>query len=159
MILYLGTSSMVKLYVDEAYSDLVREWVKDAEIVATCRLAYTEIVSALDKRFRKGDLSKSDYDSLVKRLSHDWVNFVKVDFDDLDAGRLVKKYGLRRFDAIHLSAAKLIKREHGGILLCFSSADEKLRGAASEEGLKVLDFDRTNGHETRKLSRKGGEKK
>lgn len=35
MILYLDTSALVKLYVEEAHSDDVREWVDDAEIVAT----------------------------------------------------------------------------------------------------------------------------
>ena len=71
-----------------------------------------EVMSALDIRFRKGDLSKDDYDLVVERFSEDWKDFAKVDFDDLEAGNLVKKYGLTRFGAIHLSAAKLILREH-----------------------------------------------
>ncbi|MEW5745160.1 MAG: type II toxin-antitoxin system VapC family toxin [Nitrospirota bacterium] len=141
MILYLGTSSLVKLYAQEPYSDLVREWVREAEIVATCRVAYTEIISALDIRFTSKDLTKSDYDLLVKGISRDWSRLAVVDFDELEAGRLVKKYGLRRFDAIHLSAAKIIKKAQAGPSLSFSSADERLCGAAAAEGLRVLYFD------------------
>lgn len=141
MILYLGTSSLVKLYAQEPYSDLVREWVREAEIVATCRVAYTELISALDIRFASKDLTKSDYDLLVKGISRDWSRLAVVDFDELEAGRLVKKYGLRRFDAIHLSAAKIIKKAQAGPSLSFSSADERLCGAAAAEGLRVLYFD------------------
>ena len=68
MILYLGTSSLVKLYVEENYSHVIRDWVKEAEIVATCRLAYTEIISALSVRFKQNDLSKSDYDIIYDGL-------------------------------------------------------------------------------------------
>lgn len=138
MILYLGTSSLVKLYVQEPFSDLVRAWVKEAEIVATCRIAYTEIIAALDLRFTSKDLTKNDYDLLVSEISRDWASYAVVDFDELEAGRLAKKYGLRRFDAIHLSAAKLIKEAHNDILLSFSSVNEKLCAAASAEGMRVL---------------------
>ena len=141
MILYLGTSSLVKLYFDdEPYSNLVREWVREAEIVATCRIAYTETISALDVKFRKNDISKDDYAMFVKEFNKDWANFLTVDFDEIDAGRLLKKYALRRFDAIHLSAAKLIKKGHNDILLSFSSAEDRLCRAAAAEGLRVLTF-------------------
>jgi predicted nucleic acid-binding protein len=140
MILYLGTSSLVKLYVEENYSDVVREWVGEAEIVATCRVAYTEMISALELRFKQKDLSKNEYDHVTKRFSQDWLNFAVVDFDDREAGLLVKKYGLTRFAAMHLSAAKLIKKEHHDISLSFSSVDENLCKAAATEGLRVLTF-------------------
>jgi predicted nucleic acid-binding protein len=141
VILYLGSSSLVKLYVQEPYSDLVREWVRQAEIVATCRVAYTETISALDTRFRVGDLSKHDYERIVKGFSKDWASFATVDFDEVDAGKFVKKHGLRRFDAMHLSAAILIRRVRGDTVLRFSSLDERLCKAAVSEGLKVLKFD------------------
>jgi predicted nucleic acid-binding protein len=140
MILYLGTSSLAKLYIEEKNSDKVRDWVKEAEIVATCRVAYTEMVSALELKVKQNDLSKSDYDHIMKRFSQDWLNFATVDFDEREAGGLVKKYGLTRFAAIHLSAAKLMKKEHHDISVSFSSVDEKLCKAASTEGLKVLNF-------------------
>jgi hypothetical protein len=152
MILYLGTSSLVKLYVEEPYSETIKEWVKTAEIVATSRIAYTEVMSALDIRFQKGNLSKETYDLVVKCFSEDWQHFAKVDFDDYETGSFIKEYGLTRFGALHLSAAKFIQRAYNkhksdfemlnkgqfDIILFFSSADEKLSEAAIAEGLRIL---------------------
>ncbi|NJD57177.1 MAG: type II toxin-antitoxin system VapC family toxin [Nitrospirae bacterium] len=152
MILYFGTSSLVKLYLDEPHSGILREWAKVAEMLATCRIAITEVMSAIDQRFRNNDLSKKNYDMLIKQLSEDWAHFVKVDFNDVEAGTFVNKYGLTRFGAIHLSSAKLIKEEQrklshlfkksygdqGDVSLFFVSSDEKLCKAASVEGLRVL---------------------
>lgn len=138
MILYLDTSSLVKLYVEEEYSDTVREWVKEAETVSTCRVAYPEAVSAFNRRFNSSDLSGDDYKVLFKRFSHEWEKFVALDFDEIEAGRLVKKHGLRGFDAVHLSAAKLLKSDNNDISLSFSSFDKRLNEAASTEGLTVL---------------------
>lgn len=46
MIAYLDTSSLVKLYLDEEHSELVREWSEAAEAVATSRVALPEAISA-----------------------------------------------------------------------------------------------------------------
>lgn len=138
MILYLDTSSLVKLYVEETGSDLVQDWVRKAETVSTCRVAYPEAISAFHRRFNNGDISEKDYALLVKKFSQEWKNFAVLDFDELEAGRLVKKHGLRGFDAIHLFAAKLLKSDTFGISLSFSSFDKKLNDGASAEGLSVL---------------------
>jgi hypothetical protein len=66
------------------------------------------------------------------------VNFATVDFDEFETGRLIRKYGLRRLDAINLSAAKLIKNNRDDISLYFSSASIELCRAAGAEGLRVL---------------------
>jgi predicted nucleic acid-binding protein len=137
VILFLGSSSLIKLYTEEPYSDIVREWVEQAEIVATCRVAYTEIVSAVDSRFKAGDMSRRDYELLTNGFTEDWVNLVVVDFDELETGRLIKKYGLRRLDAMHLSAAELIKNQND-VSLYFSSFEKTLCKAAAAEGLRVL---------------------
>lgn len=138
MILYLDTSSLVKLYVQEAHTSLVKKWVEEAEIVATCRIAYPETMSAISRRFRQGDLPEKEYDLLIAKFSNEWEQFVAVDFDELEAGRLVNLYGLRGFDAVHLSAAKLLKTSQSNISLSFSSFDEKLNVAASTEGFSIL---------------------
>jgi len=58
LILYLDTTSLVKLYVTESHSGLVRARAEEAEILATCRVAYPEMMSALNRRFKSGDLQK-----------------------------------------------------------------------------------------------------
>jgi uncharacterized protein len=137
LIIYLDTSSLVKLYVEEPHAPGVREWVEEAELIATCRVAYPELISALNRRFKAGDFSKHDYEFLIGAFSRDWGSFVVLDFDEIESGRLVRKFGLRGFDAVHLSAAKLMKGETT-LDLYFSCFDEKLHKAALAEGLEVL---------------------
>lgn len=138
MIVYLDTSSLVKLYVHEAHTALVKKWVEEAEIVATCRIAFPETMSAISRRFRQGDLTERQHDTLVAKFSNEWGRFAAVDFDELEAGRLVNLYGLRGFDAVHLSAATLLKASQSDVWLAFSSFDEKLNDAASSEGFTIL---------------------
>ena len=46
MLLYLDTSSLVKLFIEEKYSERVREWVDAVDAVLTCRVAYAEAAAA-----------------------------------------------------------------------------------------------------------------
>lgn len=139
MILYLDTSSIVKLYLTETHSADVRTWSVEAEILATCRIAYPEMISALTRRYRGGDLSRQDYDMLVKTFSSEWPHFAVVDFDEIDAGRLAKKHGLRGFDAVHLATARQLMSSQVGVSVAFSSFDSDLNKAAAEEKLAVLE--------------------
>jgi predicted nucleic acid-binding protein len=138
VILYLDTSSLVKLYITESHSALVRAWAGESEIIATCRVAYPEMMSALHRRFRAGDLEKRDYDLLVKTFDREWQRFAAIDFDEIAAGRLAAEYGLRGFDAVHLSAAGLLRSSGNAPAVAFSSFDEKLNSAAAAEKFTVL---------------------
>jgi uncharacterized protein len=138
LILYLDTSSLAKLFIAEAHSNLVMRWAEEAEIVATCRVAYPEMISALNRRFRTGDLAKRDYDLLAKNFAEEWERFAVIDFDEIEAGRLAAAYGLRGFDAVHLSAALILMSAKEAPAVAFSSFDEKLNNAATAEKLTVL---------------------
>jgi predicted nucleic acid-binding protein len=137
LILYLDTSSLVKLYVEEVHSSVVKEWVEDAELVATCRVAHPETLSAFHRRFQSGDFSKPDFKILTAGFVEDWRKYVAVDFDETEAGLLVGKYGLKGFDAVHLSSAKMM-RQDADLDLFFSSFDNRLNNAAAAEGFQVL---------------------
>jgi predicted nucleic acid-binding protein len=139
VILYLDTSSIVKLYLAEVHSGDVRGWSEKAEIVATSRVAYPEMISALTRRYRIGDLSRQDYKLLMKTFAEDWQHFAVVDFDELEAGRLAENHGLRGFDAIHLATAKKLRAAHSNIAIAFSSFDNDLSKAARAEKLTVLE--------------------
>jgi predicted nucleic acid-binding protein len=128
----------VKLYIEEISSDLVKKWVSNSNLVATCRVAFPETISALNRRLNNGDLSRKDYGTAVKAFIKEWPSFVAVDFDEIEAGHLVEKYNLRGFDAVHLSSVKNIKKEEKNISLSFSSFDDKLNTAAEKEGLFIL---------------------
>jgi predicted nucleic acid-binding protein len=144
LILYLDTSSLVKLYVEEAHSPQVKKWVSKAEIIVTCRVAYPETLSAITRRFNNGELSQPIYELLSNGFTQDWGKYVALDFDELEAGRLVAKYSLRGFDAIHLASAKLLSADHQSFSQAFSSFDKRLNEAALAEGLHVLTPDSSN---------------
>jgi predicted nucleic acid-binding protein len=138
LILYLDTSSIVKLYVEEAGTEAVRRWAGEAEVLATCRIAYPELISALNRRLRGGDIPRKEFRLLIDGFSKEWADFAIIDFDEIEAGHLAEKYGLRGFDAIHLSALKLLKDRDNHISLAFSSFDKELNRAAASDGFTVL---------------------
>jgi predicted nucleic acid-binding protein len=137
MILYCDTSSLVKLYVEEEGSAAVGVWVGKADMVATCRVALPEMISALTRRFNSRDLDQDSYRRLQAAIRADWQHLVALDFDEQLAADLAERHALRGFDAVHLSAALcLATRDH--LTLAFSSFDDRLNQAARAEGLAVM---------------------
>jgi uncharacterized protein len=63
VILYLDTSSLVKVYLDEAHSDLLRDWVEavGVGVVATSLVTYPEALSAFSRRWNRGDLTDEEW--------------------------------------------------------------------------------------------------
>jgi predicted nucleic acid-binding protein len=61
MILYLDTSALVKLYVEEPGSRTVRALLERAQVVSTSRVAYVEMRAGLARKLRQGELSEEEY--------------------------------------------------------------------------------------------------
>lgn len=138
MILYLDTSSLVKLYLEEVYSDSVQDWVREAEIVATSRVAFPEAMSAIGRRSRNGDVDATGFKQVCKALKEQWKQLAIIDMDEFAAGALAVKHGLRGFDAIHLDAALAVREQADEIFIAFSSFDERLNAAAMAEGFEIF---------------------
>ena len=138
MLLYLDTSSLVKLFIEEQHSDRVREWADAVDVVLTCRVAYAEAVSAFSRRHREGGLRPADYRKVMQAFDGQWENFGRLEFDERVAGRLAAKHALRGFDAIHLSAARMLISDARGTSIAFSSFDNRLNRAAAKENMTVL---------------------
>lgn len=138
MNLYLDTSSLLKLFLNEQHSGKVREWIDGADLVSVSRIGYPEAMSAVERRFRAGDLTREDRDRTIRRITDDWDTFFAVDFDEEEAGRLALKHGLRALDALHLASAKAIRFSAAGDGMVFSSFDARLNQAARAESFPVL---------------------
>lgn len=138
MILYLDTSSLVKLYVTENGSEQIHQMVASAYAVATCRIALPEFYSALTRRFNNREISLEDYQLVSTSFDADWNRLYSLDFDEVKAGQLVCRHGLRGADAIHLASALLLMNTGNEVELVFASADNKLNEAAAKEGFKVI---------------------
>ena len=138
MILYLDTSSLVKLYLDEAYSDLVREWAEAAEAVATVQIAYPEALSAFLRRRNQGDMGDEELTFARESLDADWPKLLLLAVNERRAGGLVVEHFLRGFDAVHLAAAQDLFDLFPTDDIVFSAFDKALVQAARSVGLSIL---------------------
>lgn len=139
MILYLDTSSLVKLYVEEEGSQAVRNELSEATVVATSTIAYVEARAAFARKHREGDLSEQEYAHILNTLRQEWGTYLTIDVSEpivTLAGDLTEKHDLRGFDAVHLASA-LALRDKTQTPVAFSCADERLKSAAETQGLRV----------------------
>jgi predicted nucleic acid-binding protein len=131
--LYLDTSSLVKLYVTEAGSDVVRQLVDGASVVATSVVAYAETRAALARLRREGALSAAKATLAKKAFEEQWPTYLALEATDLlcrMAGELAERYGLRGFDSIHLASFSEVARRAGIDDTRFSSFDDRLNQTA-----------------------------
>ena len=133
MTLYLDTSSLVKLYVTETGSEVVRQLVGDAGVVATSVVAYAETRAALARLRREGALTASKWTSAKRAFEELWPTYLTLEATDSlcrAAGELAEKYRLRGFDSIHLASFAEVARRAGTDDTRFSSFDDRLTQAA-----------------------------
>ena len=137
MTLYLDTSSLMKLYVEEADSDRLQQLVQTADIVVTSTLTYPEARATLARRRRERLTTAAEAASARKQLDADWARFVVVDCrHDLAraAGQLAETHALRGADAVHLASFADLLAHSTDDDIHFSSADARLNRAARQLG-------------------------
>ncbi len=140
MIVYLDTSSLVKLYVDEYGSEKIREIVNTSRVIATSKIAYAEARAAFARKQREGGFSPKQLRKIVEELNRDWDSYFVLEITDgviRTAGEVAEKHILRGFDAIHLASSIHLKNKTGSEIY-FSSGDLKLNQIAEKEGMLVL---------------------
>jgi predicted nucleic acid-binding protein len=139
VILYLDTSALVKIYVEEISSAEVRDNAKEAEGLATSRIAYAEARAAFARKRREQGLSRAGYRAVVNDLDQDWDDYFIVDVSESvvrAAGILAEHHALRGADAIHLASAVTLGKQMGqGVT--FLCSDGRLAAAAGKEGLRL----------------------
>jgi predicted nucleic acid-binding protein len=133
LIVYLDTSSLVKLFVQESGSDQVHSLIAGAETTATSVIAYTEARSAFARRGREGALTKAEYELVRAAFDLKWANLLALDVTQAiarHAADLAELHGLRAFDGLHLASYRSIVAEAPDEVVRFSSFDTKLSAAA-----------------------------
>ncbi len=140
---YLDTSALIKRFVAEKGSPLIRVLVTQEGSVATAKIAYAEVYAALTRRHREGHLSDGLYGLSCKQFESDWRAYIRVDLRDeilVLARDLIRRHPLRGFDAIHLASALSLKRALGEEIT-FTAADDRLLRAAKAERLRALNVE------------------
>ncbi|MFO0698075.1 MAG: type II toxin-antitoxin system VapC family toxin [Nitrospira sp.] len=139
MMLYVDTSALVKLYVEEPMSDKLADAVHAAEAVATSLVAYVEARAAFARARRETRLSPSAYRQVLEAFLEDWGRYVVVEVTDRlvrHAGELAAHRALRGYDALHLASA-LSLQEHVASKISFLAFDHALVQAARRENLHI----------------------
>lgn len=139
MNLYLDTSALVKLYIDETGSGQVKMAVNQAEVVATSLLAYVEARSAFARKYREGGISLKEYHYIIESFDGDWERYYAIKVSEKivkAAATVAERNALRALDALHLASAKALT-ELASIHITFLGADRQLIEAARAEGLEA----------------------
>lgn len=150
MILYLDTSALIKLYVEESKTEEVRDAAEEAKAVAVSEIGYVEARSALSRKEREGFFSAEEHDKAVDQLERDfqevYLSRTVTGTIVARAGDLTRQYALRAYEAVHLATALKLREEARELrrdqeqpteelqvwLLCY---DLSMHEAAQTEGL------------------------
>jgi len=135
--LYLDTSHLIKLYIDEAGSAAVQALVDRSAVVVTSVLAYAEARATFARRRRERLMTAEEARAATGQLDADWPRFLVIPVDDAigrSAGRLAEVHRLRGADAVHLASFEALLARGEEFDLCFSCADARLVRAAKSLG-------------------------
>jgi predicted nucleic acid-binding protein len=135
VIVYVDSSALVKLFLDELDSDVARAMWDSGAPLTTSRVSHAELACALGAAVRSGRDSRAAVGSDVVDGSFlQRASFVEV--DDLlvkDAAAVGVRHGLSGLDAIHVASAVTLS----DFAPVFVSWDVRQRAAALAEGLAV----------------------
>ena len=139
-MIYLDSSALVTRYIEEEGSDKVNALLEETAIAATSRLAYPEILSAITRRHKAGDIAAAAFEGIKKAFKADWSAFVVVEIrvevlQFLDG--IIDRHALKGADSIHLSTALWLKEAMGDDAV-FVASDLELIKAAKAEKLKIF---------------------
>jgi predicted nucleic acid-binding protein len=139
--LYVDSSALAKLYVPENNSDEVDSFLRGKVGLMISELSITEVLSAIARRKREGELSPDVANRMRDALLADADSgaFARLHLDPAvhrEAERLLltTSVPLRTLDALHLALAFSGAATH---LLTF---DSRMRDAALQSGLNVIDL-------------------
>ena len=143
-MLFLDASALAKRYVEEAGTELVVATMA-GQPIAISRLSVTEVVSAICRRCREGDLRVEQREAALRQLDSERPAFHVVEFTEeivARAGALLRRHPLRASDSVQLASCLLLADELGtpARLMAF---DERLLSAALTEGVECLAVERS----------------
>lgn len=156
MILYMDTSALLKLYVDEEHSRWTRELVEELRhhvgVVATSAMTRVESTAAAARLYKRSKVIDEDkYRQVVRQLEADFRERYVVRPTDArlidKAVAIADRHALRGYDATHLATSLVLSEQLGAaeevLLLAF---DNELHVASVAEGLGHVRPDREGGH-------------
>lgn len=142
MIVYLDTSAVIPILIEESSSETCWHLWADADVRASSGLTYVEVAAALAMAERQGRITSAEFDEAWNNFTDMWLEVVIIHLgDDLarKAAALSRSESLRGYDAVHCASALEIDEAE----LVAASGDVALLAAWHAQGVAVLDI---NGH-------------
>jgi len=147
-ILFLDSSALVKRYVPEAGSAWVRAMTasENKNRLYVARITGAEVVAAITRRQRRGDITPDDAGLVLTAFRHDFpAAFEVIEITSAIIGQamnLAERHGLRGYDAVQLAAALTLHEQRLALGLptpLILTADKELNAAAFAVGLTADD--------------------
>ena len=140
MILFCDTSALIKLLVDEAQSNQMRQISTTVDAIGVCRISWAETMAALARLQREDPINNEDLDLARQQLTQSWRTFTIVEVSQPlveTAGRFADIFALRGYDSVQLAAAHelQVSTEQKVLFACY---DRRLNQAAQLLQLEVL---------------------
>lgn len=138
-IIYLDTSALLKLYIQEAYSDDVNVLVATADGAGTSLLTYAEMAAAMARAERMRLISSESAKAAWNNFQGDWPEFTRLKLSAAlieRAATLAWDLGLRGYDAMHLATA-LTWKDALGEPIFLATFDRLLWSAGKKAGMAV----------------------
>ena len=131
---FFDSSAFAKRYIEEAGSQAVDALCAGATELALSVIGIPEIISALNRRVREGNLSRPQYVEAKTRLSEDVEDAAIVNLTSSvlsTCTTILEDSPVRAVDALHVACAVAWQAE------LFVSADKRQTAAASKAGLNT----------------------
>jgi len=137
---YWDASALVPLVAADAQTEAARGWLREDQTVVTWAWTRVEIVSAIERRSRDGQLTRAERRLALDRfdaLADAWDEVTDILAVRARALPLLGRHPLGAADAAQLGAALLI-RDELGTPPAFVCLDNRLATAAEREGLPIV---------------------
>jgi predicted nucleic acid-binding protein len=127
-LLYLDSSSLVKLWIREPETEAMLDLLRDRPELATSALSRVEVMRVLRRARRPSLVLEKAQEALAG------VSMIGVDGPILEAAAGLEPMSLRSLDAVHLVTALSLQPELDA-MVCH---DKRLITAGRQAGLEVL---------------------
>jgi predicted nucleic acid-binding protein len=137
---YFDTSALIKRYIREPGSTRVTSLLRRHELLSSA-LAPLEVLSALWRRKRDGDVSEEDFFATLRRVESDRTRWELVEVGGTVLRRAEEiiqgTVRMRALDAIHV-ASLITFQTASGTNIPFVTGDIRQRDAATHLGVDVI---------------------
>ncbi len=137
MICFFDTSALIKKYVTEVGSEIVKLRLNQSTSIIVSSTTKIECFSVISRMMANREMTASEANYLHQQITEDFLFFEVVPFNEIletIALEMVNKHLLRTLDAIQLASALSVHQiQH------FFVSDIKLKASGKAEGLSVID--------------------